>query len=674
MLWYAVHAVVQGGGVESKTLPSILAEAFDSPIILSAVAAYSLATFALHLGVLTLWLVLWRSSLCSIGQFQTRQTDTLGVLLIIVTLLFVNAEAYPSSFFARPWSEWLGTAPGFMLDLLLKAAVVAVCLIATVRILLVTLSRRLWRWGVAAFTGLSLSALATIPPPPSFAPLSTAAARKPDVILVGIDSLRVDQLVEGEGEVRMPNLSAFLNEAAVFRDALTPLARTFPAWLSILTGVEPLGHGARFNLMAPELLRGTETLATILAGYGYQTAYATDETRFANIDRRFGFQRVIAPPMGAADFLLGEMNDLPISNLLSSTRLGAILFPHTHGNRAAAVTYRPDAFDAALRQYVTRELSPGRPLFLAVHFELAHWPYEWKDSAGESEHRSELSSQSPLAAYRRALSRVDRQVQELLLVLREAGRLDRAVVIAFSDHGESFLEDEPSWRDSRRAQAVLQPAAGHGTHVMSRAQHQVLLGMRGFGDRAVQAGPREQEASLCDIKPTVLEWLELAESVTPGETEGRSLFPVLREETKSLPPRSRFLETGFSLPGILSGKPDAGELFKQGARYYRVRADGRLVLREEWVERLLTLKQRAVVRGEWLAADIPEIGSVVVLARRKHGTFRIIECELFDDLDEEGRALVQQLCERFDGDPGFSNDLCGCRFSGSGAASAVESS
>ena len=62
-------------------------------------------------------------------------------------------------------------------------------------------------------------------------------------------------------------------------------------------------------------------------GHGYQTIYATDEVRFANIDQSFGFDQLITPPIGAADFLLGKAGDLPLVNLVSPTRVGAPAVP-----------------------------------------------------------------------------------------------------------------------------------------------------------------------------------------------------------------------------------------------------------------------------------------------------------------------------------------------------------
>ena len=64
--------------------------------------------------------------------------------------------------------------------------------------------------------------------------------------------------------------------------------------------------------------------------------YATDEVRFANIDASFGFDQVDHAAGRRVDFLLGYAGDMPLVNLVASTRGGGWLFPANHANRAAA--------------------------------------------------------------------------------------------------------------------------------------------------------------------------------------------------------------------------------------------------------------------------------------------------------------------------------------------------
>ena len=68
--------------------------------------------------------------------------------------------------------------------------------------------------------------------------------------MIGIDSLRLDELKRFGGTGLTPNLDRFLEHADVFADSTTPAARTFSSWVAILTGRAPTETGARFNLGA----------------------------------------------------------------------------------------------------------------------------------------------------------------------------------------------------------------------------------------------------------------------------------------------------------------------------------------------------------------------------------------------------------------------------------------
>ena len=70
----------------------------------------------------------------------------------------------------------------------------------------------------------------------------------------------------------MPNIAEFISHGTQFETVYTPLARTYPSWSSILTGVFPSKHGAVYNLIAQEYLNSNVTnLAQIYKEQGYQS-------------------------------------------------------------------------------------------------------------------------------------------------------------------------------------------------------------------------------------------------------------------------------------------------------------------------------------------------------------------------------------------------------------------
>ena len=145
--------------------------------------------------------------------------------------------------------------------------------------------------------------------------------------MLGIDSLRLEELRRFGGTAgNTRHLDRFLRTRTLSEDASTPMPRTFGSWVSILTGRSPVSTGARNNLTPRDVLAANPTIADVLRTAGYRTVYSTDEVRFANIDESFGFDEVITPPIGAADFILGTYNELPLPSVVINTRVGQAFF------------------------------------------------------------------------------------------------------------------------------------------------------------------------------------------------------------------------------------------------------------------------------------------------------------------------------------------------------------
>jgi len=425
-------------------------------------------------------------------------------------------------------------------------------------------------------------------------------AEKPDIILLGIDSLRPDVLDAGERIVEIPNIREFVDNSLQFKTAYTPLARTYPAWNTILTGAYPGNNGVVFNLI-DNGYRNSEmiTLATRLKNAGYETVYATDEKRFSNIDESFGFDKILGPPMGAADFLLGAINDFPLSNLIVNTRLGQILFPYSYGNRAAWVTYEPDTFLSLIENDL--EDNDEQPSLLCIHLCLSHWPYKWSTSYTPIISNTKTDE----SRYLQSLETVDQQFGQLLTILQNKGYFENAVVVLLSDHGEGLSIDNSQIDASDgSSRPLFGVTVGHGTDVLNRKQYEIVLAYRGFGKRAMTTGVSMQTASLIDIAPTLLDLVDLLPE-KPKQFDGISLRPWLEDADLKTYSRYFLVETGFSIPSILSVTPSMANVFSEGNKHYRVISNGRVIIRDESIPLLVSQKQYAVYFEDLSFARIP---------------------------------------------------------------------
>lgn len=585
-----------------KVEPSLVSAMLTSPGLMAAIGGFLLATLLLHIALGVMMWILWRpvaDRFCLEGGRRIR-AGLFFFLTMQAMLVGLNTVLFPSStFFA------IAAPYGFVVVGLLLLAGLAIWNVANWARVALSWNQPRRRYYFAALSLLIIGGAI------GFDLASPAVANQrqghPDIIFIGIDSLRPDHLsTPGDPYSITPNIDAFLNDAWKAKRAYTPLARTFPSWVSILTGRYPLTHGGRDNLINPvNVLQIEKSLPFLLRQNGYVTAYAIDESRFSNIDTSYGFDRALIPPIGAADFLLEKFSDTPTTNLLSKTSFFRWMYPYQYRNRAAHVTYDPAVFDAGLDKMVS-EADPNKPLFLATHFELPHWPFTWRDSdRHETPNNASLELKSP-RHYHKAVHRTDQQFQALVDALKRHGRLDNAIVVVLSDHGEGFGTLVDSWQPADPLHSVpLPPFSFHGINVLDEAQTRTVIGFRTFGRRLNEpVSTRQPVASLIDIAPTVLALAGLTN--VELDSDGCQLLASTSAEKACSPDRVVLTESGFYVPSMMEEGPiDEEAVAREGQIYYDVSSEGRLSIKNELLEGMFRDKQRAAIADNWLVGSIP---------------------------------------------------------------------
>ena len=598
-IWWALADLMVAFANDKVTAAVAHGQVFG-PVLTGRIVWFALSLLAVHFAFGLLAFALARLTIAAAPSFSEGRQLRLVLgwfALLAVVALMANAAWYPSSHFA-PENSWLQASWNGLLPVHLALAALVVLVTG-----LGFSAARGRRFNPRKST-LIFAAVASLLVAGLLAQGLLVAARRlsapatPHIVLLGLDSMRNDLAGAESTEHLTPNIDAYLAGAHRFNDTVSPLARTYPALVALLTGRHPVSTRARFNLMPRSMVYEGDTLGDALQTRGYHTVYATDEVRFANLDQTFGFNQLITPPIGASDFMLGKAGDLPLVNLLSPTRLAGFLFPSSHANRAAAVTYRPGSFVARL----DRELAVDQPTFLFTHLTLSHWPYSWAGLPQPS------TPQDYRAAYRYAIAEVDRQFAAVLRTLAQKGVLENTIVVVFSDHGEALGgETDSMLRKTGTGDEIWNSLWGHGTSVMSPHQYTVLLAMRGYG-RAQLPGPPavySWPVSLEDVRATLQ---ELATGTAPKGIDGMSLVPYLREPAAAatLATRIRFTETDFNTPMVLAGKYNESGLMREGAPYYQIVPEtGWVQLRPDRLPELMAKKQRAAVSRDSLLAAIP---------------------------------------------------------------------
>ena len=257
--------------------------------------------------------------------------------------------------------------------------------------------------------------------------------RRPDVVLVTLDTTRADALGCYGGAGPTPNLDVLAESGILYEDAVAACNSTLPSHTSILTGFDVPSHGVLDNRSV--LSARISTLGQEFRDAGYYTAAAVSvghlQSGYSGLGR--GFDQFL-------DLQMGAMID------------GGITL---------------DRVERWLEQW---KVEGDRPAFLWVHLFDPHTPYKHpKGFLEEFAAREELEVPSKLAApgapritdptftgkggflegvssveyanflYRAGVAYTDDLFGRLSTALEEAGMGD-ALMVLTADHGESLGE------------------------------------------------------------------------------------------------------------------------------------------------------------------------------------------------------------------------------------------
>lgn len=311
-------------------------------------------------------------------------------------------------------------------------------------------------------------------------PSAAKLARKGNVLLITIDTLRADRLsCYGFDHVRTDRIDRLAAGGTIFTRAFTHTPTTLPSHTNILLGTTPLSHGVHDNsgfVVRPELW----TLAEHLKKQGYRTAAFVGAYP---LDSRFG---------------LDQGFDLYDDDYGSQSSRGSAFYVE---RKAEAVVGKAMDWLAG---------NQASPWFLWIHCFDPHEPYNppppfdarFRDSPYDGE-----------VAY------VDSSLGPLFARLEETKLLDNTLVVLTGDHGESLGEH------------------GESTHAYFayNATIWVPLIIRVPG---MSPGRSQDYVAHIDIFPTICDALDIK---PPSGLPGISLLPAVRG--KKLPARPLYFES-----------------------------------------------------------------------------------------------------------------------------------
>ena len=350
--------------------------------------------------------------------------------------------------------------------------------------------------------------------------------QRKDLVLIVVDSLRADRLgAYGYPDARTQNIDRIAARATLYANHMSAAPWTYPSMGSLLTGHSPSVHGAQRLSWPPDpsdqpgipelgaFRTDLPTLATILRGHGYETAFIGSNWL---LSRESGFDR------GFDHYSDPLSTDFYVTLLLSRAE--------THRwNRSIPAREMTTRFI----EYLGRQRT--RPVALVAHYMDPHVPYDPPPRFVTAS--DDAQDESPSRMYDGEIAYVDDELGRLLRFLEESGRMPSTILGITSDHGEAL-----PGVDSRNALNVVpladrytQTQLDHGHHLHQELLHVPFLLYSPELEPRIHTGVTRT----IDVLPTLLDALGLS---NPHASEGRS---VLREAREALPALSESVLYGL---------------------------------------------------------------------------------------------------------------------------------
>ncbi|MBW2313257.1 MAG: sulfatase [Deltaproteobacteria bacterium] len=355
--------------------------------------------------------------------------------------------------------------------------------------------------------------------------------RRPNVLLISIDTLRADHLgYDGYARDTSPNLDRLAARSRRYREAWAPAPWTLPSHAGLLTGRHPRALGIEDRDAA--LPENAPSLASSLRRAGYRTAAFVDSMPRGFVGGERGFGRgfetyVHLPAESASDFRYDAAITVErAATWLAHTRRDRPFFLFLHTKSVHALPAGAGGDDPRAFPYDKPE--PWRSRYLsAAGAELSWddaalgrgvgWLRGWNEAVAAGE--QDPTALSPTrrkaleALYDAGIRYVDHQIARLLDSLESHGFADDTIIVVTADHGEAFVEHDlllhkELYRDVLRVPLlVYMPWEAEGRDVRSRV-------------------------TLMDVAPTIL---RAVDAPIPPEVSGRVLPEADRAPSEAEP-------------------------------------------------------------------------------------------------------------------------------------------
>jgi arylsulfatase A-like enzyme len=341
-----------------------------------------------------------------------------------------------------------------------------------------------------------------------------AGQERPNVLLIGIDTLRADHVgCLGYKRDTTPTLDRLAREGILCTRTLSTSGWTLPSVMSVMTSLYPDVH--RTCKSDRRLPQEITTLAEVLKADGYATVGFISNPI---IDGRYGF---------SDGFDLYDDFTVTVDSALD------IFERHDTVNSVQYLAATSRLLTRTAVKWLDR--NSDKPFFMFVFYIDPHYdyippvPYDtmfdpnyeggmngrgMKNEPLHSQRPSDRDLRHLLALYDGEIRYTDDCVADLLQAFAKSGVLKNTVVVVFGDHGDEFYE--------------------HGSTTHDRTLYDEILHVPlvlWWPDRFPAGRRIEAVTSQVDIMPTILDYLN---APYEGPMQGASLRPLVEGKAERL--------------------------------------------------------------------------------------------------------------------------------------------
>ncbi len=355
------------------------------------------------------------------------------------------------------------------------------------------------------------------------------AQRRPNILLIVADDLGYGDLgVYGQRAIQTPVLDRLAAEGLRFTDHYAGSTVCAPSRSALFTGLHtghtPVRGNRRVEPMSQHPLPAESvTIAEVLKPQGYATAVIgkwglgatgnSGEPGRQGVDVFFGYQSQTHAHNYYPEFLFSNNERVPLQNVLPEPKSDT-----GTGYATARVQYAPDLMREQALAFLDRHRD--RPFFLAYTTTLPHANNEAKPDGMEVPDYGIYASQDWPAqqkGHAAMVTRLDRDVGELLAKLTSLGLAQNTLVVFTSDNGPHREGgNNPDFNDSNG------PLRGIKRDLYEGGIRVPLIAR--WPGRIAAGTVSRQPVTFWDYLPT---FAELAGATAPAGLDGISFVPTL---------------------------------------------------------------------------------------------------------------------------------------------------